>query len=106
MIQTGGALNIDKAQAAQTREPVQRQSRRKRQLKQRLTVTLPAQLLNRLRNAVYWTPTLTLAGVIESAVAAKLDHLETLNGEPFPTRNEELKGGRPREIRPASRPFL
>ena len=73
--------------------------------KQRLTITLPAELLDRLRNAVYWTPYLTLAGFIESAVSAKLDEFEKQHGEPFPTRIEELKGGRPRRIGSVSREF-
>ena len=75
---------------------------RKRPVKQRLTITLPADMLDRLRNAVYWTPYLTLAGFIETAVTAKLDEIEKQNGEPFPTRSQELKGGRPRRIHPAS----
>ena len=73
--------------------------RRTRPAKQRLTITLSGTLLDRLRNAVYWTPYLTLAGFIESAVTTKLDELEKQNGEPFLTRKEELKGGRPRRIR-------
>jgi len=77
-------------------------STRRRAVKQRLTITLPADMLDRLRNTVYWTPYLTLAGLIETAVAAKLDEIEKQNGEPFPTRSQELKGGRPRHIRPSS----
>lgn len=91
MIQTTTALKMPRA------------TRRARPVKQRLTITLPAQLLDRLRNAVYWTPTLTLAGFIESSVTIRLDDLEKQNGEPFPTRIEELKGGRPRSIRPLCR---
>ena len=75
---------------------------RRRPVKQRLTITLPEDMLNRLRNTVYWTPYLTLAGLIETAVAAKLGEIEKQNGEPFPTRSQELKGGRPRRIRPSS----
>lgn len=79
-----------------------RDAARRRSVKQRLTITLPAELLDRLRNAVYWTPYMTLAGFIESAVGHGLDDLEKQHGEPFPTRIEELKGGRPRRIRPVS----
>lgn len=64
--------------------------------KTRLTVALPVALLDRLRNAVYWTSDLTLAGLIEQAVADSVDRLEQQHGEPFPPRIESLKGGRPR----------
>lgn len=67
--------------------------------KTRLTVTLPVPLLDRLRNTVYWTADLTLAGLIEQAVADSLDRLEQQHGEPFPPRIESLKGGRPRRVR-------
>jgi hypothetical protein len=80
-----------------------RREKRLKSVKQRLTVTLPVDLLDRLRNAVYWTPGLTLAGFIEAAVATKLDALEAQNGEPFPSRMEQLKGGRPRQIQPSAR---
>lgn len=70
--------------------------------KTRLTVTLPGALLDRLRNAVYWTTDLTLAGLIEEAVADSVDRLEQQHGEPFPPRTEPLKGGRPRRVRSES----
>ena len=103
MIQSSSVLKFHKPSShngTALRDPARRRS-----VKQRLTITLPAELLDRLRNAVYWTPSLTLAGFIESAVAARLDDLEKQHGEPFPTRVEELKGGRPRRIRPVSRDF-
>ena len=64
--------------------------------RKRLTVSLPLELLERSRNTVYWTQGLTLAGLLEEALTASLDHREELNGQPFPTRLEGLKGGRPR----------
>lgn len=70
--------------------------------KERLSVTLPVELLERLRNAVYWTPDLTIAGLIEQAVADSVDRLEQRHGEPFPPRIESLKRGRPRRVRSES----
>lgn len=67
--------------------------------KARFTVALPVAVLDRLRNAVYWTADLTLAGLIEQAVADSLDRLEQRHGEPFPPRIQPLKGGRPRRVR-------
>ncbi len=63
--------------------------------KERLTVHLPVDLIDRIKNAVYWTPGLTLAGLAEEALAAAVDKLERARGEPFPPRQAELKGGRP-----------
>ncbi len=76
----------------------------RRRAKERLTVTLPVDLLDRLRNAVSWTPHLTLARLIQESVTQYVDALEEKNGQPFPQRMQELKGGRPRQIRPDSIP--
>ncbi|MGQ0810363.1 MAG: hypothetical protein ACT4OO_03965 [Nitrospiraceae bacterium] len=64
-------------------------------LKRRVTLNLPDDLLERLRDAVYWTPGLTLASCIAKAINESLDIMEATNGEPFPKRIQELKAGRP-----------
>ncbi len=63
--------------------------------KRGLTITLPQDLLDRMRNAVYWTPCLTVAKLVEDAVAAKLVEMEHANGRAYPKRPRELKPGRP-----------
>lgn len=63
--------------------------------KARLTVHVSQELNDRLKNAVYWSPGLTLASVAENALEAAVRKLEKANGEPFPVRKTELKGGRP-----------
>lgn len=63
--------------------------------KERLTVHVPAGLSDRAKNAVYWTPGLTLARLAERALGAELDRLENENEGLFPARAEELRGGRP-----------
>ena len=63
--------------------------------KQRLTVHVPVHLIDRLKNAVYWTPGLTLAGLAEDAFDRALKSLEKEQGGPFPQRDQELRGGRP-----------
>ena len=73
-----------------------RQATRKRVQRRRLTVSLPIELLERSRNAVYWTKDLTLASLLEQALMHSLDQRERLNGQPFAPRLEDLKGGRPR----------
>ncbi len=66
-----------------------------RVVKERLTVHLPVDLIERVKNAVYWTPGLTLAGLAEEALTAVVERLERERGGPFPPRQSELKGGRP-----------
>lgn len=75
------------AEAARGRPP--------RVLKQRLTVHLPVELIDRAKDAVYWTPGLTLAGLAEETLTKALDEMEKERGEPFPPRREELRRGRP-----------
>jgi len=52
----------------------------------RLTVNLPAHLVEQMRDAVYWTPGLTLAWMIARAVRTSLTELETVHQGPFPRR--------------------
>jgi len=63
--------------------------------KERLTVHLPLELIDKVKNAVYWTPGLTLAGLAEEALIVAVAQREKGNGKPFPKRTAELKGGRP-----------
>jgi len=45
-------------------------------------VSLPGALVERCRDAVYWTPGLTLAGLAEEALTLLLDAMEKNRGEP------------------------
>ena len=66
-----------------------------RMTKQRLTVHIPVPLIERAKNAVFWTPGLTLADLGERALESLVSELEKQNGGPFEVRPHELKGGRP-----------
>lgn len=66
------------------------------QKRQRMTVSLPAELLERMRDAAYWTSGTTMAGLISSAIEELLHNLESQNGRPFSPRLQDLKPGRPR----------
>lgn len=65
-------------------------------VRKRLTVNLPADLLEQLRNTAYWNPGMTLAGLVERGIRVSIEDLERSRGGPFPIRLRELKGGRPR----------
>src|SRR5581483_10855446 len=66
-----------------------------RQGSERFTVHLPVTLVDRLRDAVYWTPGLTLSRMAETAFDAALRDLEAERGTPYPPRRGELRAGRP-----------
>lgn len=64
--------------------------------KQRVTIHLSTDLINRVKDAVYWEPGLTLTAFAEEALARALEKLEKKRGEKYPERSEHnLKGGRP-----------
>jgi len=69
-----------------------------RRRKQRVTITLPVDLLERLRNAVYWTGHGTLARLIADALDDSVSQIEQSNGGAFPQRLAPLKRGRPRAL--------
>lgn len=83
-------------------EPLRGNGRRNKSLhwqprkKRRVTITVPAEVLERLRDAVYWTPGMTIAKLMSLALTKQLDDMETANAAPFPKRSGELKPGRPR----------
>lgn len=59
-----------------------------------MTFHVDKETAERLRNAVYWTATpVTLSGTARDALR-QLEE-EYNDGEPFPDRDEELKGGNP-----------
>ncbi|MCB1181096.1 MAG: hypothetical protein KDK55_03630 [Chlamydiia bacterium] len=76
--------------------------------KQRLTVQISEDVIERAKNAVYWTRGLTLAQLTEDALEQALANLEGSSviydeegnqlkqkGNEFPHRKEDLKSGRP-----------
>ncbi len=83
-----GAANTDSAVAA-TAQVASKAGR------QKLTVHLPAALAERVKNAAYWNPRLTIAGIAEQGIKHAIDKFERENGGPYPARDGELVGGRP-----------
>lgn len=71
--------------------------------KQRITFSLPAPLIERLRNAVYWTGNRPLVSLVEEALEALVAEMEEVNREAFPQRLSPLKAGR-RQVKHAVAP--
>ena len=63
--------------------------------KVRLTVLLPSPLVDRVKDAVYWTPGLTLSELAEEAFTAAIQKRKRERKKPFPPRHGKLKAGRP-----------
>jgi hypothetical protein len=63
--------------------------------KEKLTVHLTHDLIERVKNAAYWNPRLTIASIAELGVKYAIEQVEKENGGPYPARESELKGGRP-----------
>lgn len=63
--------------------------------KEKMTVHLTHDLIERVKNAAYWNPKLTIAGIAERGVALIIEEIERENGGAYPQRDQELKGGRP-----------
>ncbi len=61
--------------------------------KKKITLYLRVKLVERMRNVVYWTPTLTLASLAESAIESTLKKLE--RGKRIRSRRGKIRTGRP-----------
>lgn len=64
--------------------------------KERITIHLPIDLIDRVKNAVFWEPGLTLTAFAQDAFEKALHEREFNRGQPYPERKERLlKSGRP-----------
>jgi uncharacterized protein (DUF4415 family) len=63
--------------------------------KQRVTIHIDVDLIDRVKNAVYWEPGLTLTDFAQTAFEKQLKKMETAWGDVYPKRKHQLKGGRP-----------
>lgn len=95
LFQPIGSHNGDSAAVLDQREEQQAPQKKAKQVKQRITVQISEDVIDRIKNAAYWTPGLTLASLAEEAFSRAVDVLENERGAPFPKRKEELKTGRP-----------
>ncbi|HET7711998.1 MAG TPA: hypothetical protein VFL80_08725 [Thermoanaerobaculia bacterium] len=77
---------------------------RRAEKRERLTVKLHAEIINRLRNAVFYTPGLTINGFIEKCIVSIVGEMEKERGSQFPERTENLRAGRPAKRQQAEAP--
>ena len=63
--------------------------------KMKVTLMLDGDLVERIKNAVYWNPSLTLSGVAMEGMRKTLQEIEEKNQGPYPARSSELRAGRP-----------
>ena len=63
--------------------------------RKKLTVHLQPDLIERVKNAAYWNPRLTIAAIAEAGIRQALTEVEREHGGPYPPREQELRGGRP-----------
>ncbi len=82
--------------AEKTKQPKAKKIEESTSPKQRVTIHLSTDLINKVKDAVYWEPGLTLTAFAEDALLKALEKLEKKRGEKYPEREDHnLKGGRP-----------
>jgi post-segregation antitoxin (ccd killing protein) len=57
-----------------------------------LNVRVSRELTERVRNAAYWNPRLTVSGITERGLQLALAEIER-DGGPYPQRESKLRGG-------------
>jgi hypothetical protein len=76
-------------------EPVRQPPKPKAPKRQKATVNVRLDLMERVKNASYWVPGLTVTAIVEKGLLHALEQIEQKNGGPYPARESELIGGRP-----------
>lgn len=65
---------------------------------QRVTIHVDVDLINAVKDAVYWEPGLTLTAFAHDAFSKALEKMEKKRGKKYPKRKDHnLRGGRPVE---------
>lgn len=61
----------------------------------KISVTLDVDLIDRVKNAAYWNPRLTIAKIAEKGIRKAIEQIENENGGRYKQRDSKLKGGYP-----------
>ena len=82
------------AEMVETEQPATEKPK-SRSRRERVTVNLPVEVIERARDAVFWTPGATLSALAAEGLTKATAKLEKKRGEPFPRRSGNLPTGRP-----------
>lgn len=83
-------------EGASSAGPQEQESKRPPAFRRRkLTVNLRPDLIERVKNAAYWNPKLTITSIAEMGIFHAIEQIEKENDGPYPLRDDELHGGRP-----------
>ena len=89
-------VSKDKKESAEHNESVDAQQELSGSRKQRITIHLPIDLIEKIKNVVFWEPGFTLTAFAQDAFEKAVAELEKERGEPYKERSaRSLKGGRP-----------
>jgi hypothetical protein len=76
-------------------EAVRKPPKPKAPKRQKATVNVRLDLMERVKNAAYYVPGLTVTAIVEMGLLHALEQIEQKNGGAFKPRDQELVGGRP-----------
>ena len=63
--------------------------------KTRITFYISQDTVEKAKDAVFWTPGMTLSSLAEQSLGIQINRMEDERGESFPPRESELAKGRP-----------
>lgn len=88
-------LSSSTAAETETLQPAENSESEQPVKKQRVTIHIPVELIEKVKNAVFWEPGLTIAAFAEMALGNAVQEMEKERGAPYPLRKYQLKSGRP-----------
>jgi len=102
MTATNGAGQATQSKTKASKPPAKRRGRpplppEERRAFERTSIKVDPDLMDRLRDAAYWTPGATLGRLFEEGAEMILEALEKERGEPFPPRGRKKLISRPRD---------
>ena len=67
-----------------------------KETKERITIHVSSNIIEKVKNAVFWEPGLTISALTEEALSITIKKMEKARGAEYPERkHHNLKGGRP-----------
>lgn len=64
-------------------------------MKKNFSISINYEVLDKIRDIVYWTPGISVSGLIENCLVNLINAMEQERGEQFPKRTGQLHIGRP-----------